>query len=58
MESTITHFLDGMGQARYGREKAVKSWIRGITYSLDGMGQAQYGREIAVKAPNRRSLTR
>ena len=49
MESTITHFLDGMGQARYGREKAVKSWIRGITYSLDGMGQAQYGRETAVK---------
>ena len=28
MDSTITHFLDGTGQARYGGETAVKAWIR------------------------------
>ena len=27
MDSTITHFLDGTGQARYGGEIAVKAWI-------------------------------
>jgi hypothetical protein len=26
--STITHFLDGLGQARYGRETTVKEWIQ------------------------------
>ena len=26
--STITHSLDGMGQARYGRETAMKVWIQ------------------------------
>ena len=25
---TITHGLDGMGQARYGRGMAVKAWKR------------------------------
>jgi hypothetical protein len=26
--STITHILDGLGQARYGRETIMKEWIQ------------------------------
>jgi hypothetical protein len=28
MDLTITHGLNGTGQARYGRETTVKEWIR------------------------------
>jgi hypothetical protein len=35
MESTITHWLDGMGQA-HGHETAVKVWIRRLLTSYMG----------------------
>jgi hypothetical protein len=28
MESTFTHWLDGMRQARYGEETVMKAWNR------------------------------
>jgi hypothetical protein len=27
MDLTITHWLDGTGQTRYGREATVKAWV-------------------------------
>ena len=54
MDSTITHVLDGTGQARYGGETAAKVWIDDHSQA---MGQARYGGETAVKAWIRRSLT-
>ena len=57
MDLTVTHCLDGMGQARYNRETTVEVWIRQITHLLDGMGQARYGGETTVNAWIRQSLT-
>jgi hypothetical protein len=57
MNSTITHRLDRAGQARYGREMAVKGWTRRPLTSYYMGWDKHDTHETAVKAWNRRSLT-
>ena len=47
MDSNITHWLDEMGQARYGRETAVKHGFD--DHSRARWDGTRYGREMAVK---------